>query len=222
MTVGSEGTLALGGYSQTIGGLAGSGLVSLGSNAATVLTINGGSSNSTYSGTISGSGGLAKTGSGTLTLTGYSSTYSGGTPVSQGTVAVSTGSALGTGTVTLNGGTLQATTSLGLANAMTVATTCALFLDAGIELTLSGNVSGSGALHKSGSGTLTLTGNNGGYSGAVTVSAGRSPIGSASNLVTGDPDPQWRHAPDNGRHKHSPMTSPSVSSGEPSTPTAAT
>jgi autotransporter-associated beta strand protein len=184
VTVGSEGTLALDGYSQTIGGLAGLGRVTLGSNAATVLTINGGSSSSTYSGTISGSGGLAKTGSGTLTLAGYS-TYSGGTTVTQGTLAVSTGSALGTGTLTLGGGTLQATTSLGLANAMVVAATSAISLDAGIELTLTGNVSGSGALTKSGYGTLTLTGNNSGFSGAVTVSAGTLVINSASNLGTG-------------------------------------
>jgi|GEM_PF-1223577 len=186
VTIGSEGTLALDGYSQTIGGLAGSGLVTLGSNAATVLTINGGSSSSTYSGTISGSGGLAKTGSGTLTLAGYNSTYSGGTTITQGTLAVSTGSALGTGSVTLNGGTLQATTSLGLANAVVLTTDSAVSTGAGIELTLSNALSGSGNLTKSGSGTLILSGNNSAYSGDMIVSEGTLFIASASGLGTGN------------------------------------
>ncbi|BAH76424.1 autotransporter-associated beta strand repeat-containing protein [Solidesulfovibrio magneticus] len=184
VTVDTEGTLALGGYSQTIGGLAGSGLVTLGSNAATVLTINTGASDSTYMGVISGSGRLVKTGSGTLTLSG-SSAYSGGTTISAGTLAVATGNALGTGVVTLGGGTLQATTSLGLANAVVLTANSAVSTGAGIELTLSNSLSGSGNLTKSGSGTLILSGDNSAYSGAMTVSAGTLSIGSASNLGMG-------------------------------------
>jgi autotransporter-associated beta strand protein len=99
-----------------LGGLAGSDNLSLGAN-----TISVGSNNqtTTYSGVISSStGGLAKTGSGSLILTG-ANTYAGGTTVSEGTlrvngthasaITVSSGATLGgngtvSGLVTLNSG----------------------------------------------------------------------------------------------------------------------
>jgi fibronectin-binding autotransporter adhesin len=75
VTVASGATLNLNGFNQTIGSLAGAGSVTLGS--ATLTTGNDNTS-TTFSGTISGTGGLSKVGGGVLTLSG-ANTYSGGT-----------------------------------------------------------------------------------------------------------------------------------------------
>lgn len=101
-TVASGATLDLNGFNQTIGSLAGAGAVTLG---AATLTAGGDNSSTTFSGTISGSGGLTKAGSGTLRLTG-TSTYTGGTIIDGGTVDVE-GTLASTSAVTVNaGGTL--------------------------------------------------------------------------------------------------------------------
>jgi fibronectin-binding autotransporter adhesin len=79
--------------SDTIGGLAGAGLVTKGVGAvASTLTVNNGGETTTFSGVIeNGVSGtattLAKNGSGTLTLTG-ANTYTGNTGVNAGTLAV--------------------------------------------------------------------------------------------------------------------------------------
>lgn len=75
---------ALGGP-QTIGDLSGAGNVSLGAT----LTTGGSNASTTFSGIISGAGGLVKQGTGTFILTGLN-TYLGGTTVSDGTLAGNT------------------------------------------------------------------------------------------------------------------------------------
>jgi autotransporter-associated beta strand protein len=88
----------------TIGSLAGKGSVLLGAN-----TLTGGSNNqsTTFSGVIQGTGGLTKTGSGTLILTG-SNTYTGNTTVTAGVLGISNkrGSGTGSGNVNVQAGTL--------------------------------------------------------------------------------------------------------------------
>src|SRR5260370_30484480 len=74
-TVASGATLNLAGFNQTIGSLAGAGGVTLG---AATLTTNGDGSDTTFSGTISGSGRLVKVAHRTLTLSG-NNTYHGAT-----------------------------------------------------------------------------------------------------------------------------------------------
>src|SRR5215472_15215176 len=75
-----------------------------GLSLANAMTLNGTSTVDTQAnaltlfGTISGSGGLAKIGSGTLTLSGADS-YAGGTALNAGTLAVGSNAALGTGTL---------------------------------------------------------------------------------------------------------------------------
>jgi autotransporter-associated beta strand protein len=90
----SNGTLAIGGGGTT-GSIASTSTVD---NAA--LQFNR-SDALTYSGTISGTGILRKTGNGTLTLSGVN-TYSGGTTVGLGTIEFTQRTGLGTGTITLN------------------------------------------------------------------------------------------------------------------------
>ncbi|MGT2434514.1 autotransporter outer membrane beta-barrel domain-containing protein [Bradyrhizobium betae] len=101
-TVAGGATLDLNGFDQTIGSLAGAGNVTLG---AATLTAGGDNSSTTFSGTVSGSGGLTKAGSGTLRLTG-TSTYAGATIIDGGTLDVE-GILASTSAVTVNaGGTL--------------------------------------------------------------------------------------------------------------------
>src|SRR5260221_2103428 len=80
-TVASGATLDLNGFSQSIGSLAGAASVTLG--AATLTTGNDNTS-TTFSGAISGSGGLTKIGSGALTLSGRT-TYAPANSVHAGT-----------------------------------------------------------------------------------------------------------------------------------------
>lgn len=125
-TVASGARLDLAGLNQSIGSLAGAGTVTLGS---AVLTTGGDNSSTSFSGTISGTGGLTKTGTGTLTLTGTNSyggdtTIAGGTLIINGSLASSSvsvgagttlggsGSILGAVTVAF-GGTLSAGNSPG-------------------------------------------------------------------------------------------------------------
>jgi autotransporter-associated beta strand protein len=104
---------------MTIGSLEGDGIVYLGDNTLTVV---GNGLDTIFSGTLlpgdpsggPGTGGLAKSSSTTLTLTG-ASLYTAGTTVTAGTLAVSntTGSATGTGAVFVNAGTLAGGGTIG-------------------------------------------------------------------------------------------------------------
>jgi autotransporter-associated beta strand protein len=101
----------------------------------------------TYAGDMSGTGTLTKTGFGTLTLTGANS-YTGGTTVMFGRLAGSTMSLQGD---IANSGEVE-------------------FAQAA-DGTYAGEMSGTGALIKSGDGTLTLTGANS-YTGGTLIEAG--------------------------------------------------
>ena len=188
LSVESGATYQLTTYNDTVASIAGAGNI----NLEKYLTI-AGASDTNFSGIISGTGGLTKSGLGTLTLSG-TNTYTGATTVSAGTLAVTANNALGTnaaGTtvasgatldfdgvnystteaITVNGGTIKTSTG-----ASTVAGTIALgansnFNVVGTSLTSSGVISGAGGLTKSGSGTLTLSGINT-YTGPTIVSAG--------------------------------------------------
>ena len=136
---------------------------------------------STISGLISGIGGLTKTSSGTLVISG-ANTYSGGTTVSGGVLRVSSEQNLGdlSGSITLNGGgVLQ--TAADLSDARSVS----LGIGSGVIDTYgynpSGIFSGAGGLTKIGSGVLTLSGANT-YAGGTTVSEGTLRLGTDDGM----------------------------------------
>jgi T5SS/PEP-CTERM-associated repeat protein/autotransporter-associated beta strand protein len=148
VTVASGATFNLNSFNQSIGSLAGAGSVTLGS--ATLATGNDNTS-TTFSGAISGSGGLTKIGSGIFVLTG-SNTYSGPTTISAGTLTLGNGGSSGSiaGNV-VNNGTFA--------------------INRSDTFTFGNVISGTGSFQQNGTGTTVLTGNNT-YSGATAVNAG--------------------------------------------------
>ncbi|GGE87017.1 hypothetical protein GCM10011317_50150 [Niveispirillum cyanobacteriorum] len=142
----------------------------------------------TLSGAITGSGGLAKTGSGTLVLSAGSgsNTYSGGTTVSDGKLSISNASHLGSGTLTMSGGTLRVTAGMTGTNAIVLASNSTIEVGASTYATWSGVVSGSGSLVKTGTGGLSFNAANT-YTGNTTISEGSIVINSATATL-GGPD----------------------------------
>jgi autotransporter-associated beta strand protein len=120
---------------------------------------------------IEGTGALLKQGDGRLVLTG-TNTHAGGTAITAGTLAVGSNAALGTGTGSIaDGATLQAAAgSLTVGNAVTVAGISTIDTQAH-DFTLSGQISGAGTAHKTGTGTLNLSA-TGSAIGGLDIAAG--------------------------------------------------
>jgi len=165
----------------TAGSIAGAGQIRVGSGS----TLEAGATNTstTFSGQISGDGGLRKVGTGTLTLT-TGNTYSGGTVIAGGTISISKGDRLGdaSGALTLDGGVLQVTDTIlhELTRDIVLGANGGGFdiVEADNTFSVLQSFSGTGALNKAGAGTLVLKGTNS-YSGATTVSDGTLRAGAA-------------------------------------------
>ena len=153
----------------------------------------------TLSGTIAGTGGLTKIGTGTLILTG-ANTYSGGTTVNAGTLQLGAGgSLLSTGALTVNSGgafdlngnsqTVGAFSGTGGSVTNSNNGTAATFTAGDSNpSTYAGTIDGNLFLTKIGTGTLALTGTNT-YSGTTTINGGELQIGAggtAGSLGSGD------------------------------------
>jgi len=128
----------------SIGSLSGTGNVNLGAKILTLGTLG---LDDLFSGRITGSGGLTKTGGGNLTLTGVNS-YTGGVKITSGTL---TGNATSlTGNIVNN---------------------AALVFNQLEDGIFKGRISGTGTFTKTGDGDLTLTGINT-YTGGTTITEG--------------------------------------------------
>ena len=128
----------------------------------------------TVSKPLSGTGGFAKTGTGTLVLSG-SNTFSGAVSINGGTLLPKHAFALGTGDLTLGGGTLRAGASF-TANANTIQLTGTggnTVIDTQANtLRIDWPVFGAGGFTKVGSGTLDLRGSNT-FGGPMTITEGK-------------------------------------------------
>ncbi len=181
------------GSPQTLGALSGTAgsTVNLGANGLTF----GDAGNETFGGTIAGTAGITKQGTGTTTLTG-ANTFTGGATIDAGTLAIGAGGSLAAGSALnlANAGTAfdisgagapqtlgalsgAAGTSVNLgANGLT-------FGDAGDE-TFGGTIAGTAGITKQGTGTATLTGANM-FTGGATVNAGTLALGAGGSLASG-------------------------------------
>jgi fibronectin-binding autotransporter adhesin len=158
-------------------------------NSGTVVFNNG--SAQTISGNLSGSGSFTNTGNRVLTLTG-TNTNSGAFTSSTGTLKAGSASAFGTGAISITGtldvnglsftgSTVSATGAVTIANTNATAgsfagavgmSSNALTLNTTGDLMLSGAVSGSGGITKSGAGTATLSNSSNAVARALTLNAG--------------------------------------------------
>jgi autotransporter-associated beta strand protein len=188
VNVASGATFSLNSNSDTIGSLAGAGSVTLGS---ATLTAGADDTSTAFSGVISGTGSLAKSGAGNMTLSG-TNTYGGVTTISGGIVSINADSNLGAAPgsasaneLTLNGGTLQTTATMTLNSNRGIALGASggtLDVNPTTTLTYGGIIAGSGSLTKADTGTLLLSGANT-YTGATNVNAGTLQLG-ATNAIS--------------------------------------
>ncbi|MCW2365930.1 autotransporter-associated beta strand protein [Sphingobium sp. B7D2B] len=138
----------------------------------------------TFAGTITGVGGLIVSGQGSLALTG-TNTFEGGTVITDSsTVEIASADALGTGGVVLMQGRLRFGAD-GTVNVPVTLMAGLNALDTGAnDVSMGGEITGSGSFVKTGSGTLVLTGANS-YTGGTTIAAGTLQA-SSTTLGTGN------------------------------------
>jgi fibronectin-binding autotransporter adhesin len=160
--------------------------------ASRTITVNANAAVASISGVISGTSPWTKNGNGALLLRNNANSFTGAITVTAGILNATNDGQLGAAPtaatpskITLNGGTLQAGgdfathANRGLAigaNNGTIATQ-------GFNLTYAGAITGTGAITKSGSGSLTLGPSNTGYSGPITLTQAGTLIAGADGSL---------------------------------------
>lgn len=138
------GILDLNTESETIGSLAGNGLVNL-LLGSPVLTTGGNGNNTVFTGSIVGSGGLTKTGAGTMELNSDNS-FSGPLTVAGGVLEIGHAGAVDNASaVFITGGTLSGETAYTINAPVTITTSGALSRLTG-QATINGNVTSNGGM----------------------------------------------------------------------------
>eukprot|EP01034_Spumella_vulgaris_P028446 gene28446-35298_t len=197
VAVAAASVLDLASFSQTLSTLSGSGAVTLGS---ATLSLGHASTAATFSGVISGSGGLSKSLGNIQTLSG-ANTYTGATSVADGGLTLSGGSnrlsastdvSVASGaTLTLSGtaASTERMASLSGAGSVVLGATVLTVGAGNASSSYSGTISGTGGLIKEGTGVLTLKGPTSSFSGSTTVNGGTLDIGRnpANNSVLTGP-----------------------------------
>ncbi|NBT37211.1 MAG: hypothetical protein EBT21_03700, partial [Actinobacteria bacterium] len=187
VAIASGAALDLASFNETIGSLAGAGDVTLGSAS---FTVGGDNSSTTYSGVMSGTGRLTKTGNGVMTLSG-ANTYTGVTTVSAGTLRLGAADRLSNATAlvvdssaTFDLNDFDETVS-SISNTLGDSTislgTATLTTSGSASSTYAGTITGQGGLTKAGSGTLTIEGSLT-YVGTTTISAGTLQLSGSGQL----------------------------------------
>ena len=191
LVMNAGGTFDLYGFSQVVGDLSGTGgTVTNNSSGSPALTVNQ-ATNGTFSGLLTGSMGLTKSGGGTLTL-GAANGYTGATTINAGILRIGVAGAIpAASSLSMSGGSLDlndnAQTLAGLSGTggtvmNSGSGTPVLTVNGGG--TFAGLIIGGVALTKSGAGTVILAGTNT-YAGPTTVSGGELRVnGSVTSAVT--------------------------------------
>jgi autotransporter-associated beta strand protein len=173
---------------KDLSGVAGS-AVALGARTLSVGTAN----DTTFAGDISGTGGLTKLGSGTLTLSG-SNAYTGATTITDGTLALSGSGNIGASSgvnltgatarfdISASGGSTAIKSLAGVAGSTVNLGANSLAVGNATSTTFAGVIDGSGGLIKQGTGTLTLTAVNT-YAGATQINGGTLALSGSGSIA---------------------------------------
>ena len=183
----SGSTLSFDGGDDTIGSIAGSGLINIPSGIT--ITSNASSGSTTFSGDLSGDGNFVKDGDYSLTLSGTNS-INGTKTINAGILSVSSDNNLGSvpgsaqsSHLNFGGGTLQTTANFTINSnrGINFSGNGTINTNSSTQLNYGGQFHGSGNFTKSGSGTLLLSGSNT-LSGTTTITGGVLSVSSSDNL----------------------------------------